>query len=58
MDGPGEVLFALLFDLDIQENQGVHPEINVLLDAVIETVWLPCLREEDQGDSLTKVVEL
>ena len=56
VDGPGEVLFALLFDLDVEEDEGVHAEICVLLDAVVEAVWLPRLGEEHEGDRLSEVV--
>jgi hypothetical protein len=39
-------------------NEGVHPEIRVFLDAVVEAGGFPRLREEDKGDGLPEVVEL
>jgi hypothetical protein len=57
-DAPGKVFLALFFDFDVQQNKGVHPKIRVLAHAVVETVGLPGVGEEDEGDGLTEVVQL
>ena len=36
----------------------MHAEVRVLLDAVVEAVRLPGVREEDERDRLPEVVEL
>lgn len=36
----------------------MHSKIGILFDPIVETVGFPRLGEEDQGDSLAKVVEL
>jgi hypothetical protein len=57
-DTPGHVLLALLPDLDIEQDERMHPSLPILLDTVIEGVRLPGVGEEDEGDGLAKVVEL
>ena len=36
----------------------MHPKIGVLAHAIVEAVWPPGVSEEDEGDGLTKVVQL
>ncbi len=36
----------------------MHAEVRILLDAVIETVWPPRIREEHERDRLPEVVQL
>jgi hypothetical protein len=55
---PGQILFALFFDFDVQENEGMHSKVDVLFDFVVETVWFPSICEEYEGNGLTKIIEL
>lgn len=36
----------------------MHPQIDVLLDPIVEAVWFPGIREKHQRHRLSKVVEL
>ena len=55
---PGKILLALFFDFDVQQDEGVHPEIRVFAHPVVEAVRPPRVGEEDERDGLAKVVQL
>lgn len=54
----GHVLEALLFHLDVEQDERVQADVAVLLDAVVEAGGPPAVGEEDHADRLAKVVQL
>lgn len=55
---PGKILFTLFFDFDVQQDEGVRPELRILAHAIVEAVWAPRIGEEDERDRLAEVVQL
>ncbi len=57
-NAPGQILLALFLDFDVQQDEGVRPEVGILAHTVVEAVWAPRVGEEDERDGLAKVVQL
>mmetsp|Transcript_101600 Transcript_101600/g.270199 ORF Transcript_101600/g.270199 Transcript_101600/m.270199 type:complete len:213 (+) Transcript_101600:92-730(+) len=53
-----EILLSLLFDLDVEEAQGVQPRLPVGEDLVIEAARAPVVGPEGYGNRLAEAVEL
>ena len=53
-----EILLRLLLNLNIQQNQRMHPKPCILRDAIVKAIRLPRLREKDARNGLAEVVQL
>src|ERR1700722_1599023 len=45
---PCKVFFALFLHFNVKEDQRVHSQVRIFLDAIVKTIGFPCVREEDQ----------
>jgi hypothetical protein len=57
-DPPGHVLLALLPDLDIDKDEGVHPYSQVLFQSIIPALRCPRFGIEYERKCLTEIVHL
>lgn len=55
---PSHVFLALFPDLDIHQDQRVHPDRQVLLETVIPALWRPRLGVERERERLAEIVHL
>ena len=58
MGSPRQIFLALFLDFNIEQNQGMHTKVDVLLDPVVETIRLPSIREKHERHSLSEIIEL